>query len=91
MEQIKGQRDEVEQHIAQVEDATRAHVENLENCNWRNNICLVGLKEGREQPGKTIQYVEKILAKELSGMSALLLGSFAEHDKLRRTMLAVFL
>lgn len=34
-------------------------VEDLENRSWRNNVRLVGLKEGKEEVDKVIQYVEK--------------------------------
>ena len=39
----------------------RTYVEDLENISRRNNIRMVGLKEGKEQTGKVAQYAEKIL------------------------------
>ncbi|KAK7907079.1 hypothetical protein WMY93_015691 [Mugilogobius chulae] len=38
-----------------------SRVEDLENRSRRNNVRIVGLKEGLEEPGKMSQYVEKIL------------------------------
>ena len=37
-------------------------VEDLENRSKRNNVRVVGLIEGKEETGKVIQYVEKILS-----------------------------
>lgn len=46
-----------------------SRVEDLENRSRRNNVRIIGLKEGVEEPGKVDQYVMKILDKafELSG------------------------
>lgn len=43
-------------------EALWARVENLENRSRRNNVRLVNLSEGREQPGKMAQYVQKLFA-----------------------------
>lgn len=40
-------------------------VEDLENRSRRNNVRMVGLKEGKEETGKVIQYVEKVLSQGL--------------------------
>ena len=40
-------------------------VEDLENRSRRNNVRLVGLKEGKEETGKVIQYVERIISEGL--------------------------
>lgn len=46
-----------------------SRVEDLENRSRRNNVRIIGLKEGVEEPGKVDQYVTEILDKafELSG------------------------
>lgn len=46
-----------------------SRVEDLENRSRRNNVRIIGLKEGVEEPGKLDQYVTEILDKafELSG------------------------
>lgn len=38
----------------------------LENRGRRNNIRIIGLKEGKDETGKVAQYVEKILYEGLS-------------------------
>lgn len=40
-------------------------VEDLENRSRRNNIRMVGLKEGKEETGKVAQYVESIISEGL--------------------------
>lgn len=40
-------------------------VEDLENRSRRNNVRMVGLKEGKEETGKVIQYVERIISQGL--------------------------
>ncbi|KAL7395418.1 hypothetical protein ABVT39_016355 [Epinephelus coioides] len=42
-----------------------AGVEDLENRSRRNNVRMVGLKEGKEETGKMIQYVERIISEGL--------------------------
>lgn len=42
-----------------------AHVEALENRSQRNNVHLMGLKDGQEKLRRAIQYMEKIIAKGL--------------------------
>lgn len=37
-------------------------MEDLEYLSRRNNVRMVGLKEGKEETGKVIQYVEKIIS-----------------------------
>ncbi|KAK5603382.1 hypothetical protein CRENBAI_008741 [Crenichthys baileyi] len=64
VEQIKGHLGEAEQSIALEEDAG-----DLENRRRRNSVQLVGLKEGREEPGRVIQYVKKIMSQGL-GLSS---------------------
>lgn len=50
-------------------DALWSRVEDLENRSRRNNVRIIGLKEGVETPGNVDKYVMEILAKafELSG------------------------
>ena len=59
-------------------------VEDLENRSRRNNVRVVGLKEGKEETGKVIQYVEKILSQGL-GLS----GSEFEIERAHRSMAPV--
>uniref|UniRef100_A0A3Q3WCU9 L1 transposable element RRM domain-containing protein n=1 Tax=Mola mola TaxID=94237 RepID=A0A3Q3WCU9_MOLML len=56
-------------------------VEDLENRSRRNNIRIVGLKEGKEETGKVAQYVERILSKGLG-----LTGSGFEIERAHRSL-----
>ncbi|CAJ1050792.1 PREDICTED: LINE-1 type transposase domain-containing protein 1 [Xyrichtys novacula] len=56
-------------------------VEDLENRSRRNNVRVVGLKEGKEETGKVIQYVEKIISQGL-GLS----GSEFEIERAHRSL-----
>jgi len=57
------------------------HMEYLENRSRRNNARVVGLKKGKEEMGKLIQYVGKILSQGL-GLS----GSEFEIEHAHRSL-----
>ena len=56
---VRTERD-VEKHDKQIQTLWM-RVEDLENRSRRNNVRLVGLKENKEQKGKVMQYVGRIL------------------------------
>lgn len=71
---------DVQKHDKQIQTLWM-RVEDLENRSRRNNVRLVGLKENKEQKGKVMQYVERILSEGLG-----LTGQEFEIERAHRSM-----